>query len=113
MYKVSTVFSQIMDFIPRREFNNIVKKHKGDRYAKSLTCHDQFLIMCLAQYASKNSLRDIEATLQALESARKLYHCGIKHTTPRSTLADANEKRSWHIFEELGQLLVKKARPLS
>ena len=40
---------------------------RDSRYAKQLSCHDQFLIMCMAQYADKNSLRDIEASLIALE----------------------------------------------
>ena len=61
MNKGKTVFSQVMDMIPRREFDNIVSKYNGNRYAKQL-CHDQFLIMCMAQYADKNSLRDIEAS---------------------------------------------------
>lgn len=98
--------------IPRREFDNIVSKYNGNRYAKQLSCHDQFLIMCMAQYAGKNSLRDIEASLIALDSAHKLYSCGIQHAAPRNTLAKANEKRSWHIYEELGQVLIKRVRPL-
>ena len=69
MNKGKTVFSQVMDMIPRREFDNIVSKYNGNRYAKQLSCHDQFLIMCMAQYADKNSLRDIEASLIALDSA--------------------------------------------
>ena len=112
MNKGKTVFSQVMDMIPRREFDNIVSKYNGNRYAKQLSCHDQFLIMCMAQYADKNSLRDIEASLIALDSAHKLYACGIRHVAAKSTLADANEKRSWHIYEELGQVLIKKSKSL-
>lgn len=112
MNKGRTVFSQVMDLIPRRDFDNIVTKHNGNRYVKQLSCHDQFLIMCMAQYADKNSLRDIEASLIALESAHKLYSCGIRHAAPRNTLAHANEKRSWHIYEEFGQVLIKRVRPL-
>ena len=55
------VFAQIMQFIPRREFNDIVAKYRGNYRVRNLTCHDQLLVMCLAQYADKNSLRDIEA----------------------------------------------------
>lgn len=112
MNKGKTVFAQVMDLIPRREFDNIVSKYSGNRYAKQLSCHDQFLIMCMAQYADKNSLRDIEASLIALESAHKLYACGIRHAAPKSTLAEANGKRNWHIYEEFGQVLIKKARAL-
>ena len=68
--------------------------------------------MCLAQYADKNSLRDIEASLNALAVTHKLYHCGISYAVPRNTLAKANELRDWHIYAELGQVLIKKVRPL-
>ena len=69
-------------------------------------------VMCLAQYADKNSLRDIEASLNALAVTNKLYHCGISYAVPRNTLAKANELRDWHIYAELGQVLIKKVRPL-
>lgn len=65
------VFAQIMQFIPRREFNDIVAIYKGNYRVRSLTCYDQLLVMCLAQYADKNSLRDIEASLNALAVTNK------------------------------------------
>lgn len=102
------VFAQIMQFIPRREFNDIVAKYKGNYRVRNLTCYDQLLVMCLAQYADKNSLRDIEASLNALAVTHKLYHCGISYAVPRNTLAKANELRDWHIYAELGQVLIKK-----
>ena len=107
-----TVFSQIMQLIPCRDFNEIVARHNGDYRVRNLSCHDQFLIMCMAQYADKNSLRDIEASLNALAVVRKLYHCGISYAVPRNTLAKANENRDWHIYAELGEALIKKVRPL-
>ena len=106
------VFAQIMQFVPRREFNDIVAKYKGNYRVRNLTCYDQLLVMCLAQYADKNSLRDIEASLNALAVTHKLYHCGISYVVPRNTLAKANELRDWHIYAELGQVLIKKVRPL-
>lgn len=102
------VFAQIMQFIPRREFNDIVTKYNGNCRVRNLTCYDQFLVMCLAQYADKNSLRDIEASLNALAVTHKLYHCGIGYAVPRNTLTKANELRDWHIYSELGQVLIKR-----
>jgi hypothetical protein len=107
-----TVFSQIMQLISRREFSEIVTRHKGDYQVRNLSCHDQFLVMCMAQYADKNSLRDIEASLNALVVVKKLYLCGISYAVPRNTLAKANENRDWHIYAELGEVLVKKVRPM-
>ncbi|MCW1735058.1 IS4 family transposase [Anaerorudis cellulosivorans] len=107
-----TVFSQIMQLVPRREFNETVARYKGDFLVRNLFCCDQFFVMCMAQYADKNSLRDIEATLNALAAVRKLYHCGISYVVPPNTLATANENSDLHIYAELGEVLIKKVRPI-
>ena len=66
--------------------------------------------MCLAQFANKNSLRDIEASLTAV--SHKLYHSGISYAVPRNTLARANELRDWHIYADFGRELMDKVRAL-
>ena len=88
MPKGSTVFAQIMSLIPRRQFNNCVARHNGDYRIRNFSCYDQFLVMSMAQYANKNSLRDIEASLTAI--SHKLYHSGISYAVPRNTLAKAD-----------------------
>ncbi|MBQ8462361.1 MAG: DUF4372 domain-containing protein [Bacteroidales bacterium] len=88
MPKGSTVFAQIMSLIPRRQFNNCVARHNGDYRIRNFSCYDQFLVMIMAQYANKNSLRDIEASLTAI--SHKLYHSGISYAVPRNTLAKAD-----------------------
>lgn len=110
MPKGSTVFAQIMSLIPRRQFNNCVARYNGDYRIRNFSCYNQFLVMSMAQYANKNSLRDIEASLTAI--SHKLYHSGISYAVPRNTLAKANELRDWHIYADLGQVLINKVRPL-
>ena len=66
--------------------------------------------MAFAQLTHRESLRDIEACLRALPT--KLYHLGIRGKVSRSTLADANEARDWHVYADLAQTLLKIARPL-
>ena len=110
MFTGKTVFAQLMSLIPRRDFNACVARYKGDYRSRNLSCYDQFLVMSLAQYASKNSLRDIEASLIAVE--HKLYHSGISYAVPRNTLAKANEQRDWRIYRDFGQALVKRVRSL-
>jgi hypothetical protein len=66
--------------------------------------------MAFAQLTYRESLRDIEACLNALHS--KLYHLGIRSSIARSTLADANNNRDWHIFADFAQVLINIARPL-
>jgi hypothetical protein len=63
-----------------------------------------------AQLTHRESLRDIEACLQAQSS--KLYHMGLRSSISRSTLADANEQRDWRINPDFAQTLIKIAQPL-
>ena len=110
MYTGKIVFAQLMSLIPRRDFSACVARYKGDYRSRNLSCYDQFLVMCLALYAAKNSLRDIEASLIAVE--HKLYHSGISYAVPRNTLAKANEQRDWRIYRDFGRVLIKRVRPL-
>lgn len=91
MNQGSTVFAQFMSLIPRRQFNICVTRYNVNYRVRNLTCYDQFLVMSMAQYANKNSLRDIEASLTAI--SHKLYMSGINYAVPRNTLAKANELR--------------------
>jgi len=110
MHLGRTVFSQLMDYVPRHEFRQIVKRHKGERRVRRFSCWDQFLSMAFAQLTYRESLRDIETCLRSLGAA--LYHAGIRSSVSRSTLADANERRPWQMYQELTLLLVARARVL-
>ena len=105
-----TLFSQLMDFLPWSTFTRIVARHGGDHYVKSLNCTDQFRALAFAQLTYRESLRDIEVCLSA--QAAKRYHMGFRHDIKRSTLADANETRDWHIYAEFAQRLIAQARTL-
>ena len=74
------------------------------------SCWDQLLAMAFAQLTYRESLRDIESCLRALQS--KLYHMGFRGKVSRSTLADANESHDWCIFVYFAQGLIATARPL-
>lgn len=111
MHQGKHVFSQIMEFIPRREFTNFVSKYKGNQKIRVLTCHDQLLAMIFGQLANLRSLRGIVLCLNA--HANLLYHLGFKTDKfVLSTLTRANENRNWKIYLDLTQLLIKKARKL-
>jgi len=104
------VFSQIMEFLPLREFHRCVGRYRGDRHVRSFSCLDQFLSMAFAQLTYRESLRDIEVCLRAMRP--KLYHLGFRGPIARSTLADANERRDWRIFAEFAQILISEAKTL-
>ncbi len=99
-----------MDFVPRQEFRQIVKRHKGERRVHRFSCWDQFLSMAFAQLTYRESLRDIETCLHSLGA--KLYHAGIRAQVSRSTLADANEHRPWQIYRDMALVLIARARVL-
>ena len=102
------VFSQLMDFVPRHQFNKCVLRYRGNYRARQFKCYDQFLCMAFAQLTGRESLRDIETCLRAMQP--KLYHAGIQGNVSKSTLADANEKRDWRIYAEFAQVLIRQAR---
>jgi len=105
-----TVFSQLIQHLPEKEFQKCVARHDGDSNLRGFSCWDQLLAMAFAQLTYRESLRDIESCLRALQS--KLYHMGFRGKVSRSTLADANESHDWRIFAEFAQVLIGIARPL-
>jgi hypothetical protein len=104
------IFSQIMDFLPKKKFDRCVALYGGNRRMRSFSCFDQFLCMAFAQLTYRESLRDIECCLRAMQ--KKLYHIGIRGNVSRSTLADANENRDWRIYCDFAQILIQEARRL-
>jgi len=110
MNTMNTIFSQIMDFVPKYEFNELVKKYNGNYKVRKFSCWDQFLSMSFAQLTYRESLRDIEACLNA--QPKKLYHMGIKGHVTRTNLANANQNRDWRIYAEFAQIMISYARKL-
>jgi transposase len=104
------VFAQLMDFVPRHDFDACVRRYDGDRRPRGFSCRDQFLCLAFAQLTFRESLRDIETCLRALEP--KLYHAGFRGKVSRSTLADANRAHDWRIFADFAQVLIGRARKL-
>jgi len=110
MHAGRTVFAQLMDFLPLREFRACVARYGGDYKVQSFSCLDQFLTLAFAQLTYRESLREIVICLNAV--APKLYHMGIRGPIRRSTVADANERRDWHIYHDFAHGLIARARPL-
>ena len=105
-----TVFSQLIEHVPNKDFQKCVARYNGEHYVKSFSCWDQFLSMVFAQLTYRESLRDIEACLRSI--GRKVYHMGFRSKIAKSTLADANELRDWRIYADFAQVLIGIARPL-
>lgn len=110
MFEGQFVFSQLLEFLPRREFNACINKYGGNRRLRGFSCRDQFLCLGFAQLTYRESLRDIETSLRSLGS--KLYHVGLRGRVSRSTLADASRAHDWRIYADFAQVLIRRARQL-
>lgn len=103
-----TVFAQLMDLLPRRAFDLAVERYRTNSRPLRLSAMDQLLCMAFAQLTGRSSLRETVLCLRALGSRR--YHCGIRATPARSTLAEANERRDYRIFMDTAMSMIASAR---
>lgn len=110
MFEGSYVFSQIMSLVSHKQFQTLVKRHKGEYKVKDFTCWKQFLCMAFGQLTHRESLSDTLMCLKA--NAGKMYHLGIGEVVAKSSLTKANENRSYRIYEDLAMLLIKEAKKL-
>jgi len=108
MYSGKTVFKQLLQFLPRYEFNLCVSRYRGEHWVKKFSTYDQFLCLAYAQMAGRESLRDIETCLNSHQE--KLYHIGFRGDVSRTTLADASERKDWRIFQDFGRVLIRMAQ---
>lgn len=102
------VFSQVINFLPARIFDKYVAQYEGNKKVRSFTCWNQMLCMMFGQLCNRDSLRDLVVCLEAHSS--KYYHLGFGRKVSRSTLADANEKRDYRIYEHFAYEMVAIAR---
>jgi hypothetical protein len=110
MHSGKLVFAQLMEQLPLHTFRRCVAKYPSRYPALTFSHLDQFLCMAFAQLTFRESLRDIETCLRA--HSAKLYHLGIRGGVARSTLADANERRDWRIYQDFALSLIQTARKL-
>ncbi len=105
-----TVFAQLFQLISRYEFNKCVDRYRGNLRIRNFSCWDQYLAMAFAQLTGRDGLRDIEACLRSHRD--KLYRMGFRGKISRSTLSDANNNRSFLIYQDFGMHLIGQARHL-
>lgn len=108
MNKGKYVFSQLLDFLDKDVFLRISNKYNGNRYVKSFTCWNQLAVMMFGQLSNRESLRDLVLATQA--HANKAFHLGFGKYASKSTLADANTKRDYRIFEEFAYRVMAGAQ---
>lgn len=102
------VFTQLMDFLPRKYFEWLVKKYDGNKYVKSFTCWNYLLVLLFGQLSNREGLRDLIVTIAPFKSA--FHHLGFGKNVSRSNLSKANETRDVRIFKEFADKMVSLAR---
>ena len=105
-----TIFSQLMDHVPKHEFHRCIERYHGSYKVQQFSCWDHFLCMAFAQLTYRESLRDIVHCLGAQQS--KMYHLGFRSPITKSTLSYANNTRDWRIYADLAAVLPKTAKEL-
>ena len=108
MHKGKYVFAQLLDFIDKDVFLRLANKYDGNRYVKQFTCWNQLAVLMFGQLSNRESLRDVVLATQA--HASKAYHLGFGKHAAKSTLADANTKRDYRIFEEFAYKVIAEAQ---
>jgi len=111
MNKARYIFSQIVDLLPRHEFDKCVERYNGNKNTYNLSCRDQFLALMFGQLTNLKSLRGIILCLNAHPNS--LYHLGFRTKNfTLSTLARANQFRDWRIWQDFTNHLIGIARKL-
>lgn len=107
MAHCNTIFSQLLKFIPRHEFEVLANKHHSGRAFRRASRWSQFVSIALAQLSGRNSLRDVVENLSA--QAHRLYHLGCA-PLPRSNLSRINENKPYTLYEALFAKLLHRCQ---
>ena len=110
MRQVNTILTELLRIFPRYEFEKLENRYNGNYYTKYFTGWQQLIVLLFSQIGGKDSLREIETSLN-MHKAR-WYHIGLKDIK-RSTLSDALSNRSYEIFEGLFYRLLDKCKSVT
>jgi hypothetical protein len=108
MHQGRYVFTQLVDFLPRKHFEWLVTKYEGNKYVKSFSCWNHLLVLLFGQLSNREGLRDLIVTLTPFKFA--FHHLGFGKSVTRSNLSKANEVREVRIFQEFADRMVAIAR---
>jgi hypothetical protein len=102
----NTVFRDILKFVPWHRFERVVDDHDADARVRRLSTKGQFVALLYGQLSGASSLREVVTGLSS--HAARLYHLGADRVR-RSTLSDANAKRSAEVFTTLLEIMMRQA----
>jgi hypothetical protein len=102
------IFSQLLKFINKSKIDRIALKHNADRYTKKFTTYNHLVVMLYAIFEGVSSLREV--VIGVLANSSKIIHLGLNSMPKRSTLSDANKRRSSKVFEDIYMKLYQENR---
>ncbi len=100
------IFSQLLKLIPKDIIAKIVLEHKADHYCKRFNTYDHLVSLLYSIFNDCQSLREVVSGM--LASEQRLLHLGVKYPPRKSTLSDANNRRSASVFEDIYYSLFKR-----
>lgn len=110
MAHTNTVLSQLLQLVPRHEFQSLAKQHHQGQRLRKFNRWDQFVSLLMAQLSGRQSLRDIESNMNAQTSNH--YHLGVRRIA-KTSLARVNEKQPYTLYAALFGKLVSRCQGLS
>ena len=93
------IFSQILDLLSISRINRLARQHRTDRYCKKFSTHGHLIVMLYTIFNRCTSIREVVTGLLACHS--KLHHLGMNYSIRKSTLSDANRRRTSNVFEAI------------
>ncbi len=107
MAHANTVFAQLLRLVSRHEFQSLANRHHRGQALRKISRWDQFVSLMMAQLSGRQSLRDIEANMNAQSGSR--YHLGVRRIA-KSSLARVNEKQPYTLYQALFEKLVSSCK---
>lgn len=103
------IFNQLLNFIDRGEVKKIAKKNSSERYVKKFSTYNHMVVMLFVVFEGYSSIR--ETILGLLANAHKLSHLGLSYLVKRSTLSEANQRRSSQVFQDIYNSVYRQHAP--
>jgi hypothetical protein len=93
------IFNQIISLIPCSVIRKCVRVHQSDRYCKRFSSYDHLVTMLYCIFNHCSTLREVTTGLLAWE--QRITHLGMRYHPRRSTISDANNRRTEKVFEDI------------
>lgn len=100
------IFSQLLNLLDKEEIKKIVASRKSDRYTKKFRTYEHLVTMLYCIFHKCSSLREVTTGMQVCQA--KINHLGLNYCPRRSTISDANKRRSHEVFQDIYYGLYKK-----